>query len=150
MPWRNGRYYVRNKRLGRRIVTEYVGAGYGAELVAQCDQLEQEERQQARIEALAAREAFRTFVQAPAELVTYSEAVRGVIADVLQRLGFHQHKRQWRMKRMTTALEPTAQRARDLFCREKLSADERRELRGILSEQTALARTYGDMARVAW
>ena len=51
---------------------------------------------------------------------------------------------------MTTALESTAQRARDLFCQQKLTADDRRELRGILSEQATLARNLGDMARVAW
>lgn len=56
MAWKNG-YYYRNRREGDQVVSEYVGSGFAAELLAQLDEQE-------RIKAKAKRELFRRQVAA--------------------------------------------------------------------------------------
>jgi hypothetical protein len=53
MAWeeRNGRmYYYRKRREGGRVVSEYVGAGIGAEAIATMDRIDQEEQKIARLQ----------------------------------------------------------------------------------------------------
>lgn len=100
MPWeyrgQNGPYYTRSRRVGGRVVREYVGKGPLAELAAALDEeerLKREAVQQAMRERLAEWDAMAEEVRA---LGTLTKAL--MRAD-LQARGFHQHKGQWRRKR---------------------------------------------------
>lgn len=147
MGWQRGKYYVKSRRIGTRVTTEYVGTGETALLIAQLDALDRERRDLARADAARARAQFRAQVKAPAALTDYRAAVRELVADVLGRLGYHQHKRgEWRYTRMATEHA----RARELLVKRTLTTDERGELRAILTAETGLTRQYGDMANVAW
>jgi len=44
MAYRRGRYYYRSRRVGGRVVTEYLGAGEGAERSAAMEARKREER----------------------------------------------------------------------------------------------------------
>ena len=55
MGWDRGRYYTRSRKVNGRVVREYVGAGRVAELVAQLDALEKQQREAQRAADLARR-----------------------------------------------------------------------------------------------
>lgn len=146
MAWRHGKYYVRSQRIGKRVTTEYVGSGDTAVLIAELDQLDRQRRQQERVEQALRRQQFVDMTKPPAALTDYRAAVRDLVADVLTRLGFRQHKRgEWRLWRMSTN-----ERGRALFTKRTLTDAERGELRAILASETSMARQYGDMAHAAW
>lgn len=94
MAWKNG-YYYRNKRIGDKVVSEYVGGGYLGEFVAQAD----EEQRQA---AQAKRQAWQAIVDADKQLDAMIDEVTeamNVYAGALMLIsGHYQHKRQWRKK----------------------------------------------------
>lgn len=95
MAWKNG-YYYRNRRDGDQVVSEYVGSGYAAELLAQLDEQE-------RIKAKAKRELFRRQVAEQkaidAAVDTAGDALAALVDAALLVNGYWQHKRQWRLKR---------------------------------------------------
>jgi hypothetical protein len=145
MPWMgpNKSYYYQSQRVNGRIVYTYYGAGEVAELIARYDQIEQSRREMERMD----RDSFNAQAQSPAELDAYSAAVRATVADVLGRLGFHQHKRQWRRQRMNEIeKESVARRAADLFFNRKPTKAEMQEYKQLLNEHTAMVRTFGDLA----
>ena len=91
-----GRYYTRSKRVGGRVVREYVGTGPVAEAVAARDAYERSER-------LAEREAW---IHRREEIEAISKAVERFTANVhaithaaLEVEGYHQHHRgEWRKR----------------------------------------------------
>jgi hypothetical protein len=97
MGWDKGRYYTRSKKVNGRVVREYVGSGRVAELAAQLDVIEREQRAADRAALRAER----------AELADLDAALGRVCqeAELLARAalvaaGFRQHKRgEWRKKR---------------------------------------------------
>jgi hypothetical protein len=95
MAWKNG-YYYRNRRINGRVVSEYHGTGYGAELVAQLDA---HERQQDEVR----RKAWQELRQRQAALDKLVDDVGDLVTPLLEAVllttGHHQHKRQWRRKR---------------------------------------------------
>jgi hypothetical protein len=150
MSWYCGKYYYRNVRIGKRVRSEYVGSGETAELIAQLDQHDITLRALERFEKKLALVIFRQHAAPPPALDAYSAAVRGTVADVLGRLGFHRHKRQWRRKRMDQiAVESVARQAADLFFKKKPNASDLKAYRQLLNEHTALARTFGDLSVAA-
>jgi hypothetical protein len=102
MGWENrlrgGRYYTRSRKVGGRVVREYVGTGLIAELSAQMDAEEREERVQARAAVRAERDRDRAQEKA---LTDYCRTVGEVLAEALLAAGYHKHKGQWRRKRGT-------------------------------------------------
>lgn len=90
-----GHYYTRSKRVGGRVVREYVGTGEEAALIAQLDAMERLERKQAQAILKAERDSDR--VQETA-LVDYYKAVDEVLTESLLAAGYHKHKGQWRRK----------------------------------------------------
>jgi hypothetical protein len=105
MGWetrRNGkRYYYEKARQGNRVVSRYIGAGQLAPLVAEINQLDRERRQQERWEAQMARNEFAELAATPAALTLLLEQAQSAAAAALVAAGYHQHKRQWRKKRVS-------------------------------------------------
>ena len=89
----NGRYYYRKVRYGDRVVSEYVGAGQVAEIVAQ---LAEGEREEAERHREADRQAIQQAEAADTELVRLSDTFRHLTIAILEQVGFHRHKGQWR------------------------------------------------------
>jgi hypothetical protein len=132
-------YYYRKHKRGRRVVSEYVGRGELALMVAASDAARIAAQRQAR----QARQTVYDLARPPVQLTDYATAVRGVVVETLEALGFHQHKRQWRM-RMDTSFD----RALQIYRKAKPSKDELVELRLLVNAHTSVAR-LGDVALLA-
>jgi hypothetical protein len=99
MGWeaRGGKsYYYRKERDGASVRSVYVGSNETAQLIAQLDALQTDEREGKRALAQIEREQWQ---EQDAELDALSMIVDQVTAATLIAQGFHQHKRQWRRKR---------------------------------------------------
>jgi hypothetical protein len=92
----DNRYYYRKKRIGDRVVSEYIGRGELAELIAELDALDRARRQ-------TEREAWRqerVKVEAiDRRLAEVQEAILTLIRAWLLVAGYHTHKGQWRKRR---------------------------------------------------
>jgi hypothetical protein len=105
MAWetrqRGTRYYTRSRKVGGRVVREYVGRGIVGELAAR----EDEARRQQRTEALARRREERRRDEeesrALRDLVASLDALAATLtAATLGAAGYHRHDRgQWRRRR---------------------------------------------------
>ena len=96
MSWEtrgNNRYYYRRRKIGGRVVAEYIGAGGVAELLAKSDELARQRRQLEAAEWRSIVEADRRQERTLAEIDTL---VRATVAGVLIANGYHTHRRQWR------------------------------------------------------
>jgi len=99
MPWetRGGRsYYYRKVRRGGRVFSVYEGGGLGGQLAELRETEERRTRQQSRAELrreLKRQDAIDAKVEA-----SWKEAERAARA-LLEAAGYHQHKRQWRLRR---------------------------------------------------
>lgn len=94
---RGGRYYTRSRKLGGRVVREYVGTGRVAELAAALDATERRERAatQERLREAAARDA-----PAFAALADLGAVLNGLAAAFLIEAGYRRHHRgEWRRRR---------------------------------------------------
>lgn len=144
MPWVRGRYYVRSVRVNGRVTSQYVGAGLRGELAARLDQIDRDQREAQRLDARERQHSLLDLARAPAALVEYAAAVRLMVAEVLTALGFHQHKRQWRMRRMADTFD----RALAIYRKPQPSADELAELRNLVTKHTSIGR-IGDVGVMA-
>lgn len=99
MSWEtrgNNRYYYRRRKVAGRVIGEYVGAGYLAEVMAAEDEAARQARQAAAAEWRSIVEADRRQEKALAEV---DSLVGAAIAAVMIANGYHMHKRQWRKAR---------------------------------------------------
>jgi hypothetical protein len=96
MVWERG-YYYRVRKVGGRVVREYVGTGQVAELAAQLDARERARRER---EALATRRQKAELTALDAELKALTERADLLARAALLAAGFHRHKRgEWRRRR---------------------------------------------------
>jgi hypothetical protein len=100
MAWEergNHRYYYRSRRVGDKVVKEYVGSGEVASAIADLEALERERAE----EAARQRQAERARQDAvDALLLAFCQGVGDIVAEALERAGYHRHDRgQWRRKR---------------------------------------------------
>ena len=103
MGWDRGRYYTRSKKVGGRVVREYVGCGRVAELAAQLDELTREQR---RLDALALRDEKEELAGTDAGLKELAITTDLIARAALLATGYHQHKRgEWRKRRGKTGDE---------------------------------------------
>ena len=89
-------YYYHKRRIGGRVVSEYVGGGVVGEAVALQDErnrLEQAERRQADRRV---REEMRTLDRQADEV---AELIRALAQGMLLATGHHTHRGQWRKRR---------------------------------------------------
>ena len=105
MAWeyreRGSLYYTRSRRVGGRIVREYVGGGLIGMLASLQDELEREERRLKAAEARRAWEAERSRLsEADGPVEGLSAACTAIAGTALQAAGYHRHHRgEWRKRR---------------------------------------------------
>ena len=90
------RYYTRSRRVGRRVVREYLGMGPEAHLAAALDDRRRREREAARTNRRCQRERWEAAAQPLNELADLSELF---VWAALFAAGFHRHQRSWRRRR---------------------------------------------------
>jgi hypothetical protein len=95
MAWERG-YYYRVRKVGGRVVRQYVGAGVSAELASQLDAMERACREAEKVAWLKEKARLDALDADVSALIDLTDLVA---AAALRAAGFHQHKRQWRRKR---------------------------------------------------
>jgi hypothetical protein len=104
MGWKtiNGRqYYYRSRREGGRVVTEYVGGGRDAELIAALETVDRDKREGQRYEDRFDRERIEAEDR---DFVEWFDRVEAVAVDALEAAGYHRHNRgEWRKRRGRTS-----------------------------------------------
>ncbi len=99
MPWDKRGYYYRKKRIGSRVVSEYIGRGFMANLEAGQDQTERDARAYERRELQAQR---AKDAQLEAGIIAADELISAAMNQALEAAGYHRHARgQWRKRRET-------------------------------------------------
>jgi len=99
MAWEtrgNNRYYYRKQRIGERVISEYVGAGFLAEMLADRDNFDRETR---RLESQTFKNQRELITDLDRELKQASDQAIWLIRAVLLLAGYHPHKGQWRKHR---------------------------------------------------
>lgn len=104
MAWetrqRGGRYYTRSRRVGGRVVREYLGAGPFAEALARGDAEARARRHERRAAERAAHEEDAALVALVDQLSMGTDAL---MAATLVLAGYHRHHRgEWRRRRAGT------------------------------------------------
>lgn len=92
----NNRYYYRKRRIGRRVVSEYVGTGAAASLAEQRNRLARSRRDSRR---QVAKDKRAEMDASEGELVALDKLISDLVSSILLTDGFHTHKREWRRKR---------------------------------------------------
>jgi wobble nucleotide-excising tRNase len=93
---RKKNYYYRKKRVGSRVVSEYVGKGEFADYLAKFDKYN---RLKQRIEAQKTREMREKLEEIDREIDEIGEINRNLVDMLFLINGYYEHKRQWRKKR---------------------------------------------------
>ena len=99
MGWelRNGRqYYYRKIRRGRRVISEYIGAGESAELLFMLDQFDLVEKEQSRIAWKNKKDEVKKLNK---DINQLAKIINGTVRASLLTSGYRPHKGQWRQKR---------------------------------------------------
>ncbi len=90
-------YYYRKRRVNGRVVSEYVGKGELAALLAKLDNQERRARERKRKADARQRAEDAAIDKRLAEL---EHSIRTITGAVLIAEGYHMHKGQWRRKRV--------------------------------------------------
>jgi hypothetical protein len=101
LPQRGGPYYTRSRKVGGRVIREYVGGGVAGELAADRDAQERRQRAMLRERAEHAFARERDRHRATDALLDALDAgCRELMRIELGRAGYHQHERgEWRRRR---------------------------------------------------
>lgn len=106
-----GRYYYKKRRINGRVVSEYVGTGELAGLVAKLNEIDQQRR---LLEQAQRREELAELTRLDSQVDDFCATVKEIVKAVLLATGHHQHKRQWRKRKMTKFDGPGAELANAL------------------------------------
>jgi len=94
-------YYYRSRKIGGRVVKEYVGGGLAGSLAEREDEARRRQRDAERIALRLDRAAFDAAATAHDEL---SRAADAMMSAALLAAGYHRHDRgQWRKRRVRRA-----------------------------------------------
>jgi hypothetical protein len=86
-------YYYRKKRIGDRIISEYVGAGELGRMAAEADRVEREKQSEERLRT----EVMGAEIMAEDKVFAeYAGLVNTLVQGLLLAEGYHMHKGQWR------------------------------------------------------
>jgi hypothetical protein len=89
-------YYYRKRRDGNRVISEYVGKGELAFLIAQMDEIERQEKE---TKAAKQRNNRDTLQEIDQQLSGFEEKTKSLLEAVLIEKGFYRTKsREWRIK----------------------------------------------------
>lgn len=89
----NRLYYYRKKREGQRVVSEYIGSGMTASLIAEMDNDDYLERAYSATEWKKQRNEQKRI---ESNMDKVQECVNSVVRAVFLTSGYHAHKGQWR------------------------------------------------------
>ena len=89
-------YYYRKRRVGDRVVSEYVGGGLVVDLQQKRAEIDKEIRE-ARVAQLKAERM--SLADIDKALDEFCDTVDTLTSAVLISMGYHQHKDQWRRRR---------------------------------------------------
>jgi hypothetical protein len=98
MGWDRGRYYTRSRKVNGRVVREYVGGGLLGVLAAADDALAREERAR-QAEAWLRERAEDAALDG--DLNRLEEITDLLAQAALVAGGFHEHRGEWRKRRVT-------------------------------------------------
>jgi hypothetical protein len=90
------RYYYRRFKRNGRVISEYVGGGPTAALIARLDSIEREEREERR-RALRKEQSEQAALDG--QIDELGNQVQELVTAVLLANGYHTHKREWRRTR---------------------------------------------------
>lgn len=99
MGWENRkgkRYYYRKRRIGDRVVSEYVGTGPEAKAAAALDESKRLAREEAREQFRREQERQRALDEAAERAC---RLIRNVVYATLLLNGYHMHHGEWRKRR---------------------------------------------------
>ena len=99
MGWearRGGQYYYEKVRVGKRVVSHYVGSGLLGECAATLARQQQLEQTRQRLAIRAKREEIDAVV---GDVVAVYAGIETLTRAVLTLAGYHQHDRHWRKRR---------------------------------------------------
>ena len=99
MAWeeRNGRhYYYRKMRRGRKVISEYVGTGTFAELIALQDECDRKEKEIAQNKW---KKQIEDLCQLDSDVMQAALLIRNIVRAYLLISGYHPHKGQFRKRR---------------------------------------------------
>jgi hypothetical protein len=97
MAWDRGRYYTRSRKVNGRVVREYIGTGRVAELAAEMDAIQHQQRE---AEQAARRERRAELEALDVPFDELNDLAELVARAALEAAGFRQHKRgEWRKRR---------------------------------------------------
>jgi hypothetical protein len=145
--------YYRKRWHQGRVISEYVGSGDLAMLAYALDQADRREQQaQRRVQQQQLSQIDQTTAP-PAALLDHAHIVRSLVRAVLEAHGYHQHKRQWRKRRMhqLTDGKPTRAEFSALFARvsaEGSTDADRTALRRVVAAHPEYGRAF-DLAVLA-
>ena len=92
------RFYTRSRRVGGRVIREYVGTGAVAELAAREDEQRRRRHEEARERLRREQEAFAAAAAPHQALDRVADAL---MAAALEAAGYHRHDRgHWRKRRV--------------------------------------------------
>ncbi len=92
----NRTYLYKKRRIGGRVVSEYVAGGEAAQLIATLEAYEREEREMERHAQRAEADHFDALLAAQEE---FRDLTTGLTTATLLLAGFRAHRGQWRKQR---------------------------------------------------
>lgn len=92
----NRKYYYRKRRVGKKVLSEYIGAGPEAEKIVQEDERVKSQRNNERLAWKRRQAEIRTIDDA---LDSIERLTRTIINSHLLLAGYHTHRGEWRKKR---------------------------------------------------
>ena len=90
------RYYYRRRKVGGRVLSEYVGSSYLGEL---CAQLDEHDRWKLKAERHKLRQAIAEQDDLDNQIDVLGKRLDDLVTAALLVAGYHRHKRQWRKAR---------------------------------------------------